>query len=691
MKFLASFIILITLQSFSQSKDQPQQYFDTKIEEINKLAKEGKVMQAIIEGEDLKAFAYENFKDSNHNLKTILFKLNFYYRYTKDTQNELKTNIELNKVRQDDLEFERKSFEESLVNLIAFYNDTDNPREIIQTFTKINQSLFAHAEEALSERYNDEKERFINENILPYFNLFHSFAYKYNYKYGVFNTLLVNNTLLTKGALLNTSKDILGKLRSINNANINQKINAYINEKEFIALQLSLPESQRVEDFELRRDRLGGLESELVTIYQFHFKDERKRPINWRRTALLEDEISIEFTHFRRYDGEWTDNTIYVAQLFKKNWRYPKIIPLFEEKEIKTILSQNSSANLYKARGSKGRLVNASSYAKEIYNLILSPLEEELKGVSKIYFSPDGILHQVAFAALTNEKNERLIELYDLEQVSNSKVITLKRNNPESEDALFVGGINYDFDVEGKTKLFSNQPSLSEVLMSQDNLNDQQLIKSWEYLEGSATEINNINDLFSSNFKTSDQLVGDDATETVFKSLNGKSPNVLHIATHGFFFDNNKDNGANTVEFKKAKNPLLRSGLLLAHANYAWQFGSNPYERNDGILTALEISNLDLSNTKLVVLSACETGLGDIKGNEGVYGLQRAFKMAGVQMIIMSLWEVPDIETAEFMTSFYELWLNNNTVREAFIETQRKMLKSYPNNPEKWAAFVLIE
>ena len=174
MKFLVIVIILISLQSLAQTKSETQQYFDSKIEEINKLAKEGKVMQAIIEGEDLKDFAYENFKDSNHNLKTILFKLNFYYRYTKDTQNELNTNIELNKVRQDDLEFERKSFEESLSNLMAFYNDTNNPREIIQTFTQINKSLFEHAENALSERYNDEKERFINENILPYFHLFHS-------------------------------------------------------------------------------------------------------------------------------------------------------------------------------------------------------------------------------------------------------------------------------------------------------------------------------------------------------------------------------------------------------------------------------------------------------------------------------------------------------------------------------------
>lgn len=676
---------------FAQSKDAKQQEFDTKIEVINQLAHEGKVMQAIIEAEDLKTFAYENFMDSSPNLKTILFKLNFYYRVTKDAQNELKTNIELNKLRLNELEKETLSYKQSLKNLIEFYKVTNNPSEIIQMFTQVNKSLLSHTDAVLDGRLNDEKEFFINQNILPYFHLFHSFAYKHNYKYGTFNTLLVNNTLLTKGALLNTSKDILANLRSLADTDITNKINNYINEKEFIALQLSLPEHQRVKEFYVRRDRLGGLESELIYLYQQHYKDERKQPINWRRTALLENEISIEFTHFKQFDEEWTDNVIYVAQLFKKNWRYPKIIPLFEEKELRNQLNGHSASSLYLTRGSKGQQINASNYSKALYNLIVSPFEDELKDISKIYFSLDGILHQIAFSALVNNDNKRLIALYDLEQVSSSRVITLKRTLPTLDDALLVGGIDYDFNAEGKTKLFSNQPSYAELLATKSNLSEEQLKTTWPYLKGTATEVGRIHELLNTNSKTSKTLINEDATETELKAINGKSPKVLHIATHGFFFENNSESSEENFEFKNAENPLLRSGLLLAHANYAWQYGSNPYERNDGILTALEISNLDLSQTDLVVLSACETGLGDIKGNEGVYGLQRAFKMAGVDLIMMSLWEVPDMETVEFMSSFYELWLENDDIRKAFIETQRKMHNLYPNNPEKWAAFVLFE
>lgn len=676
---------------FAQSKDAKQQEFDTKIEVINQLAREGKVMQAIIEAEDLKTFAYENFMDSSPNLKTILFKLNFYYRVTKDAQNELKTNIELNKLRLNELEKETLSYKQSLKNLIEFYKVTNNPSEIIQMFTQVNKSLLSHTDAVLDGRLNEEKEFFINQNILPYFHLFHSFAYKNNYKYGTFNTLLVNNTLLTKGALLNTSKDILANLRSLADTDITNKINNYINEKEFIALQLSLPEHLRVKEFYVRRDRLGGLESELIYLYQQHYKDERKQPINWRRTALLENEISIEFTHFKQFDGEWTDNVIYVAQLFKKNWRYPKIVPLFKEKELRNQLNGHSASSLYLTRGSKGQQINASNYSKALYNLIVSPFEDELKDISKIYFSLDGILHQIAFSALVNNDNKRLIALYDLEQVSSSRVITLKRTLPTLDDALLVGGIDYDFNAGGKTKLFSNQPSYAELLATKSNLSEDQLKTTWPYLKGTATEIGRIHELLNTNSKTSKTLINEDATETELKAINGKSHKVLHIATHGFFFENNSENSDENFEFKNAENPLLRSGLLLAHANYAWQYGSNPYERNDGILTALEISNLDLSRTDLVVLSACETGLGDIKGNEGVYGLQRAFKMAGVDLIMMSLWEVPDLETVEFMSSFYELWLENDDIRQAFIETQRKMHNLYPNNPEKWAAFVLFE
>ncbi|MFZ1856983.1 MAG: CHAT domain-containing protein, partial [Chitinophagaceae bacterium] len=176
--------------------------------------------------------------------------------------------------------------------------------------------------------------------------------------------------------------------------------------------------------------------------------------------------------------------------------------------------------------------------------------------------------------------------------------------------------------------------------------------------------------------------------------LNGNSPQILHIATHGFFLPEpdkkrEENNFSNENTYTLADDPLLRSGLILAGGNYAWS-GKTPIDGvEDGIATAYEISQLNLSNTELVVLSACETALGDVKGSEGVFGLQRAFKMAGVKKMIVSLWQVPDKETAELMTTFYNYWMKGKTINDAFTQAQADMRKKYA--PFYWAAFVLVE
>jgi CHAT domain-containing protein len=137
---------------------------------------------------------------------------------------------------------------------------------------------------------------------------------------------------------------------------------------------------------------------------------------------------------------------------------------------------------------------------------------------------------------------------------------------------------------------------------------------------------------------------------------------------------------------------MIRSGLILAGANHAWATGK-PLRpgMEDGILTAYEISQMNLSNTELVVLSACETGLGDIQGNEGVYGLQRAFKIAGAKYLIMSLWQVPDKQTSLLMTTFYKKWLEEKMKIPAAFRAAQKELREAGLDPYQWAGFVLVE
>ena len=225
------------------------------------------------------------------------------------------------------------------------------------------------------------------------------------------------------------------------------------------------------------------------------------------------------------------------------------------------------------------------------------------------------------------------------------------------------------------------------------------------YLLGTESEAKKIKQLCEANSINTIAVTGENATESSVKELSGKKePFILHIATHGYFFPNpekhRKDNTQQHYLESEKKNftnrwsneQLLRSGLIFAGANKVW--GKPIYASidspEDGILTSYEISNLDLSNCQLVVLSACETGLGDINGSEGVFGLQRAFKMAGVKNIIMSLWKVPDAQTSELMTLFYNYCFAGKNVHDALQAAQTDMKKK-GYAPYYWAAFKLLE
>jgi CHAT domain-containing protein len=291
-------------------------------------------------------------------------------------------------------------------------------------------------------------------------------------------------------------------------------------------------------------------------------------------------------------------------------------------------------------------------------------------------------LHKIAFAAIQTKDDQLLCDRLELAQMSSTSQL-LKQQDFElssTQTAALFGGVKYHTD------------SSEHVI--------------WNYLPGTLKEIDSIHAIIAPHINT-DLYKAYEASEANFKTIAAKS-HILHIATHGFFYpdpevirketktemdqeDLSFRGGASNYgiwNFVNNENPLMRSGLALAGANDAWQRDVFA-EGEDGVLAAQEVSNLNLTQTELVVLSACETGLGDIKGSEGVYGLQRAFKMAGAHYLIMSLWQVPDEETAKFMTLFYEHLFELKDIRSAFTAAQSQMRKEH--DPYYWAAFVLIE
>jgi CHAT domain-containing protein len=230
-------------------------------------------------------------------------------------------------------------------------------------------------------------------------------------------------------------------------------------------------------------------------------------------------------------------------------------------------------------------------------------------------------------------------------------------------------------------------------------------VLSFNALPGTREEAERIGELLGTQ-----PLVGAKATETALKGL--QSPRVLHIATHGFFLeDQEREPVAATVLATeggplgarggpdllgggaKLENPLLRSGLALAGAN-RWQEAAAAGQSEDGLLTALEAAGLHLRGTELVVLSACETGLGEVRQGEGVFGLRRSFLQAGARTLLMSLWRVPDEETVELMEGFYGRWLPGMGKAEALRESQLALIRSLRErdgfaHPFFWAGFVL--
>ena len=203
---------------------------------------------------------------------------------------------------------------------------------------------------------------------------------------------------------------------------------------------------------------------------------------------------------------------------------------------------------------------------------------------------------------------------------------------------------------------------------------------------------------------TVETISGVKANEESFKALSGKEINTIHIATHGFFLSEKKDIKKNaflnpTMSDNVGRiDPMIRSGLLFAGANRVWTGKRGIDGVEDGILTAKEISALDFSKVQLIVLSACQSGLGDVEANEGVYGLQRAFKLAGAETLIMSLWEVDDAATRLLMKTFYEEYLNGKVKDNAFKAAINKVRnykdetgKTPFSSPYYWAAFIMLD
>lgn len=521
--------------------------------------------------------------------------------------------------------------------------------------------------------------------------------------------LAYDNALLFKNIALQSQSDLVRQMHARGDtasANLYQKWQQF---QRRLAAELVKPMVER-QNTDSLENWINRLEREMIS----ETADTNKTSIpGWQEIqhALQHGEAAIEFIHYTMPKPmRDAGTTRYAALLLLPDGQPPRFIPLFDENRLAALLEQHTGhpgavASLYTR---SGKLMDKKpGHGAELYELIWQPVAQWLpQSVHTVYVSLSGLLHRVNPAALPIGKNRVLAHRYTIRQLGSTRGIL--RDKPvqpihPGSTALLYGGIRYSSDSTVVDQALLAYRDAGSLYLKEDFRLLRDTSKAWKYLIGSEREVMGLSRLLKDAGVQTTMLSNWSATEESIKVTGyyGKGgPDILHIATHGFFFPDQviQTKGASafsgvwekTAVFKWNENPLFRSGLIFAGANTAWMGLPVPPEREDGILSAYEISHLNLSNTKLAVLSACETGLGDIRDSEGVYGLQRAFKMAGVDYLLVSLWQVPDKETAEFMHVFYQKWLKGKTIHDAFATAQKKMRKAY-RDPFQWAAWVLVE
>jgi CHAT domain-containing protein len=388
---------------------------------------------------------------------------------------------------------------------------------------------------------------------------------------------------------------------------------------------------------------------------------------------LKEGEAALELIRFQKYKfdsaGVYSDSIYYAALIVKKNTQTcPELVLIKDGSELEL-----KYVHYYK---------NAVKFKHDdpfSYDKFWKPIHLALDGIKKLYFSPDGAYNQININSLQNSETKMYIfDEIELQNVTNTKDLVLRKTAKPSKKQIVLFG-NPDYALDENTH-HSNE--LYASLLNQ--------------LPGTEEEVKKINKTMAQNSWSPKMYVGDDATEKNIKNLN--NPKVLHVATHGFFEkDALVSNDNDTDKDRVKENPLLRSGLMLAGASVTLYnrnntiFNTQKIETSyeDGILTAYEAMNLNLDNTELVVLSACETGQGEVKNGEGVYGLQRAFVIAGAKSIIISLWKVNDETTQKLMSAFYLEWIKTGNKVLAFRNAQASLKKEFPA-PYYWGAFVMV-
>ena len=459
----------------------------------------------------------------------------------------------------------------------------------------------------------------------------------------------------TKGLLLSSVRKISEAILNSGNEELAADYAAWLDKKEELT-RVYVYSREELKEQSINLDSLERVVNSMEKKLSQQSKDfakfffTSKTTVSEVQKELKQDEALLEIIRLRNFNQVLGDSSRYVVMVLTKTEAQPKIVVLKNGLALETSVYKNYRKSMI------NKINDEQSYAH-----FWADLEPLLKGKQKIYVSQDGVFNQVSLYTLKKPGGDYLIKQHDIVLLGNPRDLVLKNETNKAttgKKATLIGYPEYGSDRIPK-------------------------------LPATKTEVDAITKMLQTSGYEVSEYTQQNATESNLKSSNNLS--ILHIATHGYFLqDVDKASWPIGVHSDNAKdNVLLRSGLMLTGASEAGQQSLSLDSSSNGIITSYEAMNLDLQGTSLVVLSACETGLGEIKAGEGVYGLQRAFMVAGAESLIMSLWKVNDAATQELMNAFYSNWIKSGSKQKAFKQAQLQLMTKY-KEPFYWGAFVLM-
>ncbi len=500
---------------------------------------------------------------------------------------------------------------------------------------------------------------------------------------------VLEHRMMLRGLVTESTQNFKSKILAAKNPEIQNLYEQWISAKEqYLKVVFMKEEDKRFYDLSALNNQVNSLEKQLQQKLNIQYSKPQKITFKQIQQKLKPNEAAIEIIRTEFINENLKMDTLYSFIIVTQNCPYPEIL---------SINGNNLENHAYQYYFRQ--VVDRKNVDKKSYQILWKNIMEQsqlLKNyeLKKLYLTCDGVYHKIPLSTLfIPEENQFLGDKIEIVNLLNLKHILNDSNSIPKTASLF----GYP-DYKGKDVIPNNLPEEQLPLPAEQRNLMFRLLNFSEQgislLPGTKKETDAIHQLLQKQQIQTQLFQSEQATEEMIKKL--QSPNILHIATHGYFIEDENLKTFDHVDEDKLKvfydDPLMRAGLLLANCENDLLKSKIYKNQDDGVLTAYEASQLNLQNTDLVVLSACQTGLGNVKNEEGIFGLQRAFFLAGAKSLIISLWSVDDEATQEFMIAFYDAWLNQKmSKRKAFLFAQQK-IKSQERffSPYFWGAFVLI-